>query len=83
MLPHRADIERARDPEGPWERSTPVREVDASRVGVNVRSSTRQATGGVDGECTGDHDDTQQGGLRAADPATHTGAHRTLDAGHR
>jgi hypothetical protein len=82
VRPHGADVERSRDPEGPWERSAAVGEVDAGRVGVHGGSSSRQATEGVDGEDTADHDDTQQGGLRVATPAAHTGAHRTLDAGH-
>lgn len=82
MLPHRRDIERTGDPEGPWERSAPVSEVDASQVGVHGGSSTGQATGGVDGEDTVGHDDTQQGGLHGSDPATHAGAHRTREVGH-
>jgi hypothetical protein len=82
VLPHRSGVERPWDPEGPWERSAPISEVDAGQVGVDVRSSTGQATGGVDGECTIGHDDTQQGWLRGAFPAAHTGAHRALDAGH-
>ena len=69
------------DPEGPWERSAPVSEVDAGQVRVHGGSSTGQATGGVDGEDTVDHDDTQQGGLHGADPAAHTGAHRAREVG--
>ncbi len=69
------------DPEGPWERSAPVSEVDAGQVRVHGGSSTGQATGGVDGEDTVGHDDTQQGGLHGADPAAHTGAHRAREVG--
>jgi hypothetical protein len=81
VLPHRRDVKRTGDPEGPWERSAPVSEVDADRVGMHGGSPARQATGGVDGEDTVGHDDPQQGGLRRADPATHAGAHRALEAG--
>ena len=79
MRSHGLGVERSRDPEGPSERSAAVSEVDAGRVGVHGGSSPRQATGGVDGEFTAHHDDTQQGWLRVAAPAPHAGADRTLD----
>ena len=81
MLPQGLDVERPLDPEGPWERSATVSEVDAGPVGVHGGAATRQATGGVGGEDTVDHDDTQQGGLRVAGTAPHAGADRTLDGG--
>ena len=61
MRSHGLGVERSRDPEGPCERSATVSEVDAGRVGVHGGASSRQATGGVDGEDTVHHDDTQQG----------------------
>ena len=61
VVQHRADVERSRHPEGPGERSAPLGEVDAHRVGVHVGSPPRQASGGISGEDTTDHDDTQQG----------------------
>ncbi len=83
VLPHRSGVERYRDPEGPRERTAPVGEVDARWVGVHGGSSTRQATGGVDGEDTVHHDDTQQGWLGGSSPATHAGAHRARVLGRR
>ncbi len=82
MFPHGRDLKRSRDPEGPWERSASVSEVDANQVGVHGGSTAGQASGEVNGENTVGHDDTQQGGLRLSNPATHAGAHRTLKAGH-
>ena len=61
VLPHRSGVQRPLHPEGTGERSATVREVDAGRVGVHGGASSRQATGGVDGEDTIHHDDTQQG----------------------
>lgn len=81
MLPHRACVERSWDPEGPWERSATVSEVDAGQLGVHGGSSAWQASGAIDGENSVGHDDTQQGGLHVADPATHAGAHRAREAG--
>ncbi|MCW2671089.1 MAG: hypothetical protein JWO27_2986 [Frankiales bacterium] len=83
MLPQGLDVEWSVDPEGPWERSATVSEVDAGRVRVHGGATTRQATGGVGGEDTVDHDDTQQGWLRVAGTAPHTGADRTLDGDRR
>lgn len=83
VLPHRGNVEQTRDPEGPWERSAPFGEVDADQVAVHGGSTAGQTTGGIDDEDTVDHDDTQQGGLRIAFPATHAGAHRGPDAGRR
>jgi hypothetical protein len=81
VLPQRRDVQRTGDPEGPWERSAPISEVDAGQVRVHGCSSTGQATGGVDGENSVGHDDTQQGGLHGPDPATHAGAHRAREVG--
>ena len=81
MPPHRIGVERSRNPEGAGKRSATVSEVDAGWVGVHGGASPRQATGGVDGEDTVHHDDTQQGWLRVAGPATHTGADRALERG--
>lgn len=58
VRPHRGDVEWSGDPEGPWERSATVSEIDADQSGVHRGSSTGQATGGVDGEDTVNHDDT-------------------------
>jgi len=58
VLPHGRDVERTGDPEGPWERSAPVSEVDAGQDGVHGGAPAGQATGEVDGEDTTDHDDT-------------------------
>jgi hypothetical protein len=80
---HGAYVQRTRDPEGPWERSTLVREVDAHQVRVHGGSSTGQATVGVDGKNTFDQHDTQQGGLHGSDSATHASAHRTRELGRR
>ena len=73
---HRTHVERAGDPEGPWERSALVGEVDAGKVGVHGGTSTRQATVGIDGEDTIHHHDTQQGRLGAPASAAHASAHR-------
>ena len=61
VQPHGCDVQRARYPEGTWERSATVSEVDAGRVGVHGGASSRQASGVVDGEHTAHHDDTKQG----------------------
>ena len=61
MLLHRRHVERPHEPEGSCERSATVSEVDAGQVGMHGGASSWQATGGVDGEFTVHHDDTQQG----------------------
>jgi hypothetical protein len=61
VLPDRRRVERSHDPEGSCECSATVSEVDAGQVGVHGGASSWQATGGVDGEFTVHHDDTQQG----------------------
>jgi hypothetical protein len=81
VLAHFPDVERALHPEGAGERSAAVRQVDARRDGVHGGASPGPATGRVGSEDTVDQDDTQQGSLRVADPAPHTGADRALDRG--
>ena len=81
VRPDGAGVQRSVEPEGSRERSATVSEVDADQVGVHVRTSSRQSTARISGEDTADHDDTQQGWLLGADPAAHTGAHRTRASG--
>ena len=61
VLPHRVRVERPVHAQGAGEGSALVGEVDTSQVGVHGGSSAGQASGGVDGENSVNHDDTQQG----------------------
>ena len=86
VLPHRRDVERSRQAQGPGERPALVGEVDAPRVGVHGGSPARQATVRVGGQPRGlvplvdpDRDDAQQGGAVCSAPAPHAGADRTRE----
>jgi hypothetical protein len=79
-LPHRGEVERSGQAQGPRERPPLLGEVDAARVGVHGGTSPRQPAGVVRDQAVPDRDDTQQGGLRRPLPATHAGAHRARQA---
>jgi len=79
-LPHRGEVERSGQAQGPGERPPLLGEVDAARVGVHGGTSARQAAGRVRDQAVPVTDDTQQGGLRRPFPATHTGADRARQA---
>ena len=85
VLAHRSDIGRSAQAQGPGERPPLLGEINAARVGMHRGSPARQTPGGVrDQPRTGwilDRDDTQQAGLGPLDPAAHTGALRTREAG--
>ena len=81
-LPHRGEIERSGQAQGPGERPPLLGEVDAAWVGVHGGTSARQAAGRVRDQSVPVTDDAQQGGLRRPLPATHTGADRARQASH-
>ena len=81
MLPHRGDVERAVQAQGPGERSPPLRESDALRVGVHGGAAARQATVRIGDEDAPGRDDAQQGGLGRSCPAADASALRARVAG--
>ena len=77
VLPHRREVERSGQAQGPGERPPLVGEVEATGVGMHAGTSPRQAVRGIGGEHTPDRHDAQQGGSARALPAAHTRAHRS------
>jgi hypothetical protein len=80
VLGQRAGVEDTGDAQRPPEGSAPLRQREASRIRMHMRSPTRQSTGLIWNEAvaslTDDRDDPQQLSGRRPLPATHTGAYR-------
>ncbi len=83
MLPHRGEVERPVQAQGPGERPPLLGEVEAPGVGVHAGAPARQSPFGVGGECTPGSDDAQQVGLRRLDPAADARALRAREASRR
>ena len=80
--PHRGEVERSGQAQGPGERPALLSEVQATRIGVHGRSPARQAPCEVGDQAVLDSDDAQQSGLHRPFPAPHAGADRARTASH-
>ena len=80
VVPHRGDVERSDQAQGPGERPSLLGQVDAPEVEVHAGPATRQPAGGIGGESAPRSDDTQQVRLRRLAPAAHARALRAREA---
>ncbi|GFJ88961.1 hypothetical protein Prum_026030 [Phytohabitans rumicis] len=79
-------VQDTHDAQRPPEGTAPLRQREASRIRMQMRSPTRQSTGRIRREAvsslTGNRYDPQQLSGRRPPPATHTGAHRPRTSYH-
>jgi hypothetical protein len=87
VLGQRAGVKDTADAQRTPEGATPLRQREASRIRMQMRSPTRQSTGRIGREAvaslTGNRSDPQQLSGRRPLPATHTGAHRPRTSYHQ